>query len=181
MNKANQARHDFKEIGTANWQSADEQTAPWVGMTAAAKTPAEWVGYYLRPRLKPTVPMEIVTLLEVARGAMIYGWFFYPLLTLGAEQCWRVLESGVRLRCQQIGIQTKRPRGKGREEDTTFSENVTALFGRPFAMKLNKSRWDAVRGLRSSTSHPSRQMILDPAQTKGVLETAVELLNDLFS
>ena len=54
-------------------------------------------------------------------------------------------------------------------------------LGSPFAVKLNKSRWDAVRGLRNSTSHPSGQVILDPGQGKGVLETAVELLNDLFS
>src|ERR1700722_15645371 len=181
MSEANPPQRDFKEIDTANWQSHDETTALWMRITDVAKTPAEWVEFYLRPQLKPTIPREIVALLEVARGAMIYGWFFYPLLALGAEQRWRVLETGVRIRCQQIGIQTKRTSGKGHERETNFSENVIALLGSKDAVKLDKSRWDAVRRLRNSTSHPSRQMILDPGQTQRVLETAVELLNNLFS
>jgi hypothetical protein len=149
-------------------------------MTAAVKTPPQWVEFYLRPTLNPSVPKEIATLLEVGRAAMIYGWFFYPLVTLGAEQCWRVLESSVRLRCQQIGIQTKRTGPDGREWDTSFSDNVDALLRSKVAAGLDRSRWDAVRGLRNSASHPSRQMILDPGQAHGVLELAVEVLNDLF-
>ena len=181
MNDTSQARHDFKQIDTASWQNADKPVAIWMQMTAVVKTPAEWADFFLQPQLKPTVPTEIVRLLEVARGAMICGWFLYPLLTLGADQCWRVLEAGVRLRCQQLGIKTKRTKEKGREEDTKFSENIGALLRSKIAVKLDKSRWDAVRKLRNSTSHPSRQVNSDPGLAQGVLATAVELLNDLFS
>lgn len=180
MRDANKAQHDFKDIGTLNWESADEQTSLWMQMTGVTKTPTEWVEYYRRPTFKSSVPKEIVTLLEVARGAMIYGWFFYPLVTLGAEQCWRVLEAGVRLRCKQVGIRTKRVGRGGRELDTNFSENVAALMGSNLISGLDKARWDAVRNIRNSRSHPSQQMILDPGQAQGVLESAVEALNDLF-
>ena len=71
--------------------------------------------------------------------------------------------------------------GKGREKETNFSENVVALLGSKAAVKLDKTRWDVVRSLRNSTSHPSRQVILDPGQAQGVFETAVELLNNQFS
>lgn len=180
MSEADQAQHDCKHIDTANWQSGDEQTVLWSQTTGMAKTPAEWVGLYLQPQLTSSVPKEIVTLLEVARGAMIYGWFFYPLVTLGAEQCWRVLQAGVRLRCQQLGIQTKRKDRGGREWNTSFFENVSALLGSNLVTELDKPRWDAVRRLRNSTSHPDRQMILDPGQGRQVLGMAVEVLNDLF-
>jgi hypothetical protein len=116
--------------------------------------------------------------LEVARGAIIYGWFFYPLGTLGTEQCWRVLEAGVRRRCQEVGIQTKRTGRDGRERDTRFSDNIEALSARKLITE--QYRWNAIRELRNSTSHPSRQMILDPGQAQGVLEMTVSFLNELF-
>ena len=82
-----------------------------------------------------------------------------------------MIDLGVYLRCQQLGIKTKR---------TGFSENVGALITHGSNVKLDKTRWDAIRELRNSTSHPKRQMIIDPGQTQVLLVTAVELLNDLF-
>jgi hypothetical protein len=180
MRERYKGAQEFKHISAANWKNIDEQTALWAQATTIASTPEGWVEFYRRPVLKSRVPPEIVTLLEVARGAMIYGWFFYPLVTIGAEQCLRVLESGVRLRCQQASIQTKVTRKGGREVDTSFDENVTALLGSNLLAKMDKLRWDAVRCLRNSTSHPRRQMILDPGQGQSVLELSVEVLNDLF-
>jgi hypothetical protein len=179
-NEGNQIRHDFKEIDAGNWQTVDQQTARWMQMTGVIKTQEEWVDYYLRAQLKPSIPREIVTLLEVARGDMIYGWFFYPLLTLGAEQCWRVLESGVRFRCRQVGIQTERIARSGRKDYASFSENTNALLERNLAGKFDKSCWDSVRNLRNSTSHPDQQFIMDPAQARRVVEITVHSLNDLF-
>jgi hypothetical protein len=41
------------------------------------------------------VPEPIRELFDVARGAMIYGWFFYPLFRLGEDQLHRVVEAAV--------------------------------------------------------------------------------------
>jgi hypothetical protein len=150
-------------------------------MTSAAKTGSEWVDFYRHPNLEPKVPAELVKLLEVARAAMIYGWYFYPLCTVGAEQCWRVLEAGVRLRCKQLGIPIKRTGRNGRESDTSFTENVDALVNNKQIRSLDRGRWDAVRRLRNSTSHPSDQMIVDPGEAHSILELTVGILNDLFS
>jgi hypothetical protein len=76
----------FKRITAENWQDADVPRL--FGLT----TPDNWIGAHLQPQLSPNVPQEIAALFEVARGSMIYGWFFYPLITLGAEQCYRVLD-----------------------------------------------------------------------------------------
>ncbi len=173
--------HKLKQIDTANWQAVDKAPAVWMKITDAGETADEWIAFFQRPKLKPQVPSDIVPLLEVARGAMIYGWFYYPLLTLGAEQTWRVMDLGVCIRCQQLGIKTKRTnKSQNREFDTSFSENIDALFARGPILKLAKNRWDSIRELGNSTSHPKRLMILDPGQAQVILETAVELLNDLF-
>lgn len=55
-------------------------------ITAVAKTEKDRVEAFLRPVLNPKVPKEIAPLLEVARGAMILGWYFYPLATRARSQ-----------------------------------------------------------------------------------------------
>src|SRR5258708_6154164 len=107
MSDQRRFRPDFKSITAANWDDADEQSLLWMQMTSVAKTPAEWVSYFLRPVPSDAVPDNVAALLDVARGAMIYGLLFYPLVTLGSEQCYRVLESAIRLRCEQLGLPTK--------------------------------------------------------------------------
>jgi hypothetical protein len=148
-------------------------------MTAVAKNPEQWVSFFSRPVLSDAVPESIASLLEVARGAMIYGLLFYPLVTLGAEQCYRVLETGIRLKCAQLGLPTKKVLKDGGEKETGFNQNLNALQASGHALQPTRAQWDAVRKLRNSASHPSRQMILDP-QAQGQLELAVEFLNKLF-
>jgi hypothetical protein len=127
MGKSVNWRFDCKQISTANWQQIDEAPKLWCAMTAVAKTNEEWIKFFFLPTLDTKIPLELAKLLEVTRGAMIYGWYFYPLLTLGIDQCWRILETGVRVRCQQLGIPTKKLTKKGKEISTTFDENITAL------------------------------------------------------
>jgi len=149
-------------------------------MTAVAKTNEEWITFFFFPKLDSKVPLEIAKLLEVARGAMIYGWYFYPLIALGMEQCWRILETGVRVRCQQANIPTKIVTPKAKEIDATFDNNIKALIKNKIISKTDKERWKAVRKLRNCSSHPERQSIYDPGQAQGILSLAVDLLNDLF-
>src|SRR5712691_10705007 len=74
-----------------------------------AKSVEYWVKRCQFTTLTSQVPVEVADLLEVARGAIIYGWFYYPLLTLGVEQCFRCLETAARTRAKQLGIPIERP------------------------------------------------------------------------
>lgn len=184
MSESNDTHFDIKRITAANWQQPDKTTMLLLEMTAVAKTTKEWVEAFLRPMLNPTVPIEIAKLLEVARGAMIYGWYFYPLSTLGVEQCWRVMEAGVRVRCHQVGISTVKPVKKGKlkgsVKENSFGENIEALVRHGKIPNPDQSRWKAAKDLRNSASHPERQMILDSWQALGILHNCVDFLNDLF-
>jgi hypothetical protein len=40
---------------------------------------------------------------EVARGVLLYGWFYYPLYALGEHQLRRVADAAVLRRYQQAG------------------------------------------------------------------------------
>lgn len=78
MSEVSETHFGFKRITAENWQEPDVPRL--FGLT----TPNAWIEAHLQPQLSPNVPQEIASLFEVARGAMIYGWFFYPLITLGA-------------------------------------------------------------------------------------------------
>ena len=54
--------HELKQIDAANWKSVDEAPAVWMNMTDVAETSEEWIAFFQKPKLKPQVPSEIVTL-----------------------------------------------------------------------------------------------------------------------
>jgi hypothetical protein len=174
MSDAPETHFGFKRITAENWQDADVPRL--FGLTP----PDNWIEAHLQPKLGPNVPQEIAALFEVARGSMIYGWFFYPLITLGAEQCYRVLEAAVRKRCEQAGIPTKRQTKKGKMIDVRFVENVESLINAGIIAATDRPHWEAIRKLRNIASHPDSQTILAPGATIGILVSAADLLNSLY-
>jgi len=180
MNPQQDTHFEIKKLGVFNWQVPDTTTVGWRTMAGAAKTEEDWVKFFLAPTLDSHVPVQLAKLLEVARGAMIYSWYFYPLATLGAEQCFRLYDTGTRIRCGQLGISTKTVTKKGVEMDAPFSANVKSLMKKGIIQETDQYRWDAIRELRNSSSHPERQTILAPDDAQTILCVVVELLNDLF-
>jgi hypothetical protein len=176
MSEPAEIHHGFKRITAANWRDAD------VTKFFPRLTPEAWVRPFLRPQLNAKVPTEIAALFEVARGSMIYGWFFYPVITLASQQCYRVLETAARMRCELAGISTRKPQKAktGKRRDTTFDENIRALAAAGIISAGDKRRWDAARQLRNWSSHPTRQSIQDPATAKSGLNVTVELVNKLY-
>ena len=174
MSEAPETPFGFKRITAENWQQAD------VPKLFRLMTPDAWIEAHLRPKLKPNVPEEIASLFEVTRGSMIYGWFFYPLITLATEQCFRVLEAAARKRCEKAGIPTKRPTKKGKIIYKSFVENIESLVKAGIIETKDRSDWNVARQLRNIASHPDSQMILAPGATIGLLVSAADLLNSLY-
>ena len=167
--------YGFKRITMANWNETDD-----IIQFPSPVRDETWVKACLKPETNSAVPKKITAMFEVARGSMIYGWFFYPLITLAAEQCHRVLEAGARTRCEQLGLPTKIPKKKGGLRDAIFSELIKSLAKHGAIFQRDLPRWGATRHLRNSASHPSRQTILSPGMAISCLESSVELLNQLF-
>jgi hypothetical protein len=141
----------------------------WRALTSVAKTDERWIKFFLEPEVGANVPLKVAELLEVARGAMIYSLFFNPLATIGTDQCYRVLETAVRMRCEQVGIKLGR-----------FEKNIDSLVNRKIISPISKPRWHAIRHLRNSSSHPERQWIVDPGQARRTLAIVVDCLEELF-
>lgn len=126
----------------------------------------------LKPSLIEAIPTEICALFEVARGAVAYGYFFYPLYTLACEQLFRVADAAIMHRCK--AIQT--PISKD-----TFEKRLEYLISEKVIPEHKKIIWYSIRKLRNKTSHPERQNILTPGNVIGILERIANEINSLFN
>lgn len=88
----------MKRITPQNWLEHDLTGAP-----ASVELQA-WRETFMAVKLDDSVPEEIAAMFEAARGCILYGWFFSPLVMLGVEHCYRVLEAGLRKRCTQLNL-----------------------------------------------------------------------------
>jgi hypothetical protein len=154
---------EFRRIAIDNWLQPD-LPGYIPGLRAG-----EWITAVLDPKLGPHVPLEIVRLFEVCRGTTVYAWYFYPLLTLAAEQSHRVMEAAAKLRSEQIG-----------HPEETFARSIKRLMDSGILDDETAKRWEATRGLRNSGSHPKRQQIWDAGSALDILKSSAELINRLF-
>jgi hypothetical protein len=103
----------FKELTSENWLVPDSTMRGFVRLSFNGKVHSisceEWLRDILQPTIHEAVPVELRKLFEVARGAMAYGKFFYPIYTIGIEQLLRVVESAVDNKCKGMGA----PSSKG--------------------------------------------------------------------
>lgn len=103
---------------------------------------------------------------------LLYGCFFYPLYTLGAEQLFRVVEAAVTVRCEEIDAPAKAM--------NRFETKLAHLRNEGMISAADWIKWDAARHLRNLSSHPDDQTILMPNTTMTVLADTAEQVNGLF-
>jgi len=155
----------FSRITPENWSLPDRKHYEPIGVAKA-----DWAAPFLKPRLNATVPQNIIQAFEIARGCMIYSWFFYPLATLAAEQCMRIGELAAWERCRMF-----------QQESDNFHANLQTLFAAGVISSNDESRWQAMRRLRNDRSHIKTVMLAGPWQTLGILHDTVNLINQLFA
>ena len=127
----------IKELTLQNWLQADASSTKFILDNKGArnrliKLSNKYTESILEYKLSESVPVEIRRIFEVAKGAMLYGYFFYPLFTLGLEHVCKVAESAVRVKCKKINAPTKvKDFYKSIEylaEIKVFSDDTSALY-----------------------------------------------------
>jgi hypothetical protein len=165
----------FKQLTIENWLAPDSATALFARMSpdgqASPMQGQDWLGPLLQPCLSEAVPTQVCRLFEVARGALAYGYYFYPLFTLGAEQMSRVAETAVRLKCEAEGIVPRRD---------NYQSRLESLRDRGIMSVREWEQWDDLREIRNMASHPEDQTILLPAMAIGLVERIAQCINALF-
>jgi hypothetical protein len=170
------AKFGFKEITPANLLERDPVLIGFVKLSSNGLsrilTIDDYLSYIFTPCLLEVVPRDVQALFEVARGAMAYGYFFYPLFTLAMEQLFRVAEAAVAHKYTALGAPKSTRNFKGR---------IDRLVDEGIIPRAEVGLWDAIRELRNMASHPERQMVGLPNMAIGILERVASQINSLFN
>jgi hypothetical protein len=160
-------QNGVKIITIENWNEPDDRALP-----LEAKSGQGLIELILEPKLDNSVPEDIIEMFEVARSAIVYGYYYYPLYTLGAEQIYRVGESAVRHKLDSIKIKNNTQK---------FANCIDLLKDNLCIDMISYNRWDSVRRLRNSSSHSKNRSIFPPIMIIGLMKVFVEETNRLFS
>lgn len=165
----------IKELTAENWLEQDAVSRMFYGLfkygTRYSPTGDDWARMILEITLGDYVPTEVTDLFAVARGALVYGFLFYPLYTLGLEQVFRTAEAAVSLRCKLGGeLDTK----------ASFYEKIEWLKRQSLLSETETEKWHLVRKARNSSSHLEEQQIIPPGVSVGQVKDIVAMINSLF-
>lgn len=166
----------FKKLSLENWLKPEDFPSLWVQVShedgsTKSMSCEDWLEEILVPKLENYIPKEIHALFEVARGAIAYGCFFYPLYTLGTEQLFRILETAVKIKCKELAVPST---------VKTYYKRLLFLVESKIITEAEMEVWQMARKFRNSVSHPDDQMMLMPNQAVGILRRVSEDINMLF-
>lgn len=165
----------MKHLNRANWLEPDLHEGP-EPLDAEA-----WRDTYLAIRLDPRVPEEIAAMFEAARACMIYGSFYTPLVTLGVEHCYRLLEAAARARCSQLGLPVVIRDRQGKERPLSFQHNLRQLIGRDVIPETDVKLWMQAGELRDWAALPEHHDSVGPDHAVTALTRAAGMLGRLFT
>ncbi len=104
--------------------------------------------------LRTSIPETAWRMFEIAKGAMCYGLWFYPMFTLGEDHLSRLFEWMV---LDRYGALSKK-------KASNFHAMVEWLIKHKHFPDDLDIRWRAMYKIRNSVSHPEMQHITDPHQ-----------------
>ncbi|HEY1632889.1 MAG TPA: hypothetical protein VGF56_16345 [Rhizomicrobium sp.] len=186
---SDEMRSDFmngiKLATLGNWLDQDEAWRPWRKfspelMGYVPDTAESWLEDVHTYSVSAKVPTKIRKLYEVARNAIIYGFFCYSLLTLGVEQLLRVLEASVRIKAADLGCKPKPMPNGHSDEVASYGKSIQFLIEKGLISIAEANSWDAARNLRNYASHPKMQTILLPSHALGQLRLTAQRINALY-
>jgi hypothetical protein len=136
---------------------------------------AEWIQNFNGPQLASIVPEPVRRLFELARGAMIYGRFYYPLLTIGYAECGRTLEAGARHAAHVAGLAPE-----PEKQRFSYDEILKRLTKAGGLTASEREHWNVGRELRNAFAHPVTSTIFLPGDASAKLRLTAASLNSLF-
>ncbi len=130
-------------------------------------------------RFHPMVPKDVQEAFIMAEYMMAHAYYHYPLYHEAFSKVLRIIEMGIKLRCEQLNIPLGYlHKGRKRMEKKVLKMLMDDLIKAEPAKQL-ELQFTVARSLRNSTMHPERHTY-SGAMTKSYIENAVNLLNTLF-
>jgi len=171
----------MKTLTKENWNEPDPvgEVFLWLNTETGESGPLfpdRWLDDVLRPQLNASVPREVVQLFEAARGAMLYGCFYYPLFALGKDQLHRVGEAAITIKYISVGG----PARKDKKRYADFNSRIEWLKAHNYLTNDDWDEWNWVRNARNEASHLNSGRAYPPMPSLLVLEQTASRINRLF-
>ena len=169
-------RTSFKPLSVENWRERDpvHDVFGEVNLATGAHRPMtgeRWAELILAIDLALYVPRDVRDMWQVARGVLVYGWFFYPLYALGDEQLHRVADAAV--------LHAYRQR-EGPEPPPSFAKRLAWLIAEGYIDASLEQRWTAIRELRNLGSHATTPTIHMPGSAITSMKILAKEIDALF-
>lgn len=144
-----------------------------------APTSEEWLAMCRDAELSIKVPKNVRGHFEAARGALAYGFFYFPLYNLAVEQLHRAAEWAVLQKCKETNRRIIDQ--KGRQID--FYQGLAYLRNSDHISKEDFHIWEEIRKFRNRLAppKPSKDPIALPPQVIGKqFKHVAEMISGLF-
>lgn len=169
-----------KVISQQNWLEPDDATKVFARISPAtgAVEPTvgqDWLNDFIEPKLQESVPPDVQALFELARGAMVYGYFYYPLYYLGFMELARVAEAAAHHKCKV----EEKPAEPGKDYDHLY-DKIKWLIDNGHIPQVDAEWWTSMRRYRNFVSHPTDAGVILPTMARDALERTAEKINALF-
>ena len=156
-----------KHLSAESWRQADPQFLAEAGLTLD-----EWARAVLRPELPRPVPADIRQLFETARGTLLYGAFYLPVLNLAADQLYRVADAALNVRAFGPG---------GNRDRLGFAPRIGFAVQRGWIAAADEMQWMSLAALRNESTHATAPRPLPPRAALHTLELVARSVGDLFA
>lgn len=165
----------YKQITLENWLEPDlliERFVKLVGQEPPVPLTAEdWLQDILAIQLDDAVPDDVQALFECARACLVYGYFYYPLHSVGMQHVYKALEAAATVKCEMAGRSDK----KGE-----LQKKLRWLRDHGDLDSKALSRWDNIRKQRNDFAHPRSNCMLTPDMSIGIVRDAGKEIDALF-
>ena len=164
-----------KGVTVENWLVQDPVMVPWtrVNMVDGSSRPTtgeDWILSVNAVMLAPHVPDEIHDLFEYAKGAMGYGYFYYPLFTLVAQQLLRVADIAVDVLFDKLAVVPK---------PKSLDRRIVILRERWLIDDEQYFLFDMLREMRNRATHDPTRTILMPPHAIEDIHWIAEMISGL--
>jgi hypothetical protein len=135
----------------------------------------QWVAAFMEPRLDRRVPERVAELVEAARGAMLYGWFFYPLYAVAEDQLFIAAEAA--LRAKYVAVTGTKV---SQEKLPRFKRLRLWALKQGVIQEGDEIWWEATERLRNATAHTPIQRLGPPGAALQSLASTCARISALY-
>lgn len=165
----------FKEITTENWLDPDPLYMHLVKRDRrdGAIHPIDgrdWIELVNAIHFDDRVPEDVREAFWFTVGAVGYSYFYWPLLTLVAQQALRVADFAVDRLFDALSLQPK---------PQSFARRLARLHKLGHLDATDYGRWESLRKLRNDSTHPGFQQNWGHSMSLEIVRTVADSIEGL--